>query len=548
MSRAGIAPEVLLQQIEAACPWALAPGYEGASPAATIARASAEVRPAWEVDPRALPYFRLLLAAHWLTVGSFCPTDVDARIRMHHWAEADEELLAASVAIVDEVAGWDPRPVSARVVFVEGEGPVSGHDGEWLSVRAGALGRALSLGAEPIALALTEAIEAELDRERRALARLAKGAPLEALRAVTAIAHNLGDLSRVVEVWPRSAAHDALRARFFRLGHEDASPEAVRRFGPELGRAGEINRRLTALENHRFLALRGPKALRRARALLLPIGPFFFGWGEFVARSPDLEASDRAEVLAGLLETHARGPTQEGCLRAIAGLHGKTPGGVEALAPDVPARMRKLVFQGAVRDALRVTEEAFTGRLAARFKKEVLAVGALGVLALALLAGCKGGEAPTPAPATATSPPAASSSAAPPLASSSAGRSPSSSSSAPPPTAAPRLAWALPKDGEDGARVVLVEDGVERAVARIEKGGKEIATMTIARASGRDAGAEVGRLDGWPVFAPSKTATALVAGPFEIEVASRTLDGAARRAWLARADVNVVTAMALGAR
>ena len=130
------------------------------------------------------------------------------------------------------------------------------------------------------------------------------------------LAHNAGDLSRVVEQWPRHPAVEPHRARLMKLGHERGE-----RFGGAFLRAGTINKALTAIENHRFLALRAPRGLRRARALLLPIGPFFDDWGEAVARSTLLEHEDRAAIVEALLETHLRGDDQQGCLRALAAIH-----------------------------------------------------------------------------------------------------------------------------------------------------------------------------------------------------------------------------------
>lgn len=541
MSRAGIAPSVLLQQVEAACPWALDPGYEGGLPAAALARGAELTREAWEADPRALDYFRLLLSAHYLTVGSFCPTDVDARIRAHQWTGTDEERVLASLPLVDEAAGWDPRPVSARVVVADGEAPLSGHDGEWLSVRAGALGRVVELGHDAARASLTEAIDAELDREARIVTALVRrGPPLAALSAVTAIAHNLGDLSRVVAEWPRGAAHAELAARWLRLGHPDAPPAARARFGDLFVKVGELNKRLTAQENHRFLALRGPKALRKDRSLLLPIGPFFHDWGRTVARHPALDHGDRAEVLGALLETHVRGATQEGCLRAIAGLHEATAGGVEALAPDVPARLRKLVFQGAVRDALRTSEDTFTGRLASRFRKEIAAVGGLAVVAMLAL-GCDR-EAPRAREAAAPSASAPSPSASSVVAAISAS-APSASSAPPPPAPSAKPAWVLPADGVAGFHVAVVEDSDRRARASIEKAGRAVAEITVEPAAPRDSGAAAERVNGHSVFA-SSAATVLATGDWDLTVASASLDRAGRKEWLLRCDVNALSALA----
>ncbi len=264
--------------------------------------------------------------------------------------------------MIDRIAAWDAHVVSARVVDSQW-GTLSGHDGEWLAVRAGALGRAAALGFDALATRFAGAIDAELDRERAIFDEAVKGgAPTRILEAATTIAHNVGDLSRVVEGWPSRPGLAPLRARFARLGHTEARP----RTSFEI--AGALNVALTANENHRFLALREARALRTSRALLLPIGPWFDAWGETVART--LEDRDRAEVVAALLELHLAQPTQLGCLRALAGIHRATRGGLELHVPDLPARIRKEALRGKVREAIDIPQERFDARMQKRWEAE----------------------------------------------------------------------------------------------------------------------------------------------------------------------------------
>jgi hypothetical protein len=312
-------------------------------------------------------YLRLLLAAHWSTVATFVPTDVDARIRHHAWVAMEtEEEIARACDVVDAVASWDVRAVSARVVDSE-HGTLSGHDGEWLGVRAGALGRAIALGAKSTVDRLIDALDRELERETRlfdeALARKKEDAE-RVLSTATVIAHNLGDLSRVVDQWP--VKDRGVQARYLRLGHADA-PQPRARFVL----AGRLNKELAALENHRFLAMRKPRGLRSARSLLLPIGPWFGGWGETIARASELEDRDRAEIVAALLELHLSSPDQQGCLRALAGIHRATRGGLEHHVGDLPARLRKDALRGKVREAIDTTEERFRARFERRLERSL---------------------------------------------------------------------------------------------------------------------------------------------------------------------------------
>lgn len=359
--KSGISPRLLREQVKQTAGWLWTDGSD-----ARAARVTAAVD-RQEEDAKAAS-LELLLAAHFATVATFVPTDVDARIRHHAWqAIEDAEALEAACSVVDEVTSWDVHLVTDRAVTSDA-GPLSGHDGEWFSVRAGALCRAGQLGASAQMEKLVAQLDAEVDREDRiATAALQASTTPEgaarALRVTTIIAHNLGDLSRVVDAWPKHPDLEALRSRFSRLGHEDSQHGR-----PALRACGTINKAIMALENHRFLALRKVRCLRSSRSLLLPIGPYFDVWGEKLAVSEHLSDKERAEVVAALLEIHASSPEQQGCLRALSGLHRKTRGGLELYVPDLPARLRKDALRGKVRDALDVTPEHFAVRMERRLR------------------------------------------------------------------------------------------------------------------------------------------------------------------------------------
>lgn len=365
----GVRPGLLVQQVRNTAGWAFAEnagtGWISALEAAERLDESyteSEARPDW---------LRVLLAAHHTTVGTFVPTDVDSQIRHHVWAGCHSvEALRALADVADEAAAWDPRPVSARTVDLGPDGVLSGHAGEWLSVRAGALGRALKLGAADVVERQIAAIDAELSREARAVeSRLARrsGGEREALCVIVTVAHNLGDLSRVVEAWPAGTPRsEEMKTRYVRLGHEGPG-----RFGGVFVRTGEINKAVMAVESHRYLPLRAPRALRRDRSLLLPFPPFLDAWGALVARA--LDRDDLGEVAAALLEGHAQYPKQTAWARALRGLDSTARGGLAGLLPLVPARLRKLATGGPVRELMSVDAERFEARMAKAFR---VAVGA----------------------------------------------------------------------------------------------------------------------------------------------------------------------------
>ncbi|HET7924566.1 MAG TPA: hypothetical protein VFL30_06685 [Rhodanobacteraceae bacterium] len=352
----GILSSVLVEQVRNTAAWLWAERGCGALTGIFDAAADESLE-----DPSALVRaLRLRLAAHYATVATFVPTDVDAHIRHHMWMlVGDAATFASAKACIDEAVAREARAVSARVTS-----GLSGHDGEWLSVRAGALGRALVLRLEGAVTLLAAEIDAELEREQRVFAEAVEGgAPATTTLALaTTIAHNLGDLSRVVDAWPKGARESELCARYSRLGHADAA--RGHRSGFLL--AGALNKELMAHENHRFLALRKPRGLRRSRTLLLPVGPWFDAWGETVCRSELLDDADRAEVIAALVELHLRSPAQEGCLRALAGMHRETRGGLGSYGAALPARLRKELGRGRIREAIDVPRERFEARLESR--------------------------------------------------------------------------------------------------------------------------------------------------------------------------------------
>jgi len=347
---------LLLEQVKGTAPWAF--GLEPTLPSAPILERAPELEERWRVNGGGEEYFVALLAAHFTTVATFCPTDVDARIRQHAWSSLGGERLASAISRVEEVATWAVPPVSARYVVVDGE-LLAGHQGEWFSVMAGALGRALALGDSAMVERTTAWIEAELSREASVVVQARKdGTDQELLCVVTTVAHNLGDLSRVVDTWrPEHAASERGR-RYQRLGHEDST-----RFAGAFLYAGDLNKRIMAKENHRFLPLRAPKALRRARALLLPFGPYFYEWGRLVGSTKLLDDAERAEVLFALAKLHERSKTEHGCLRAIAGIDAGYEGGVQKLArlgsPEDAAALKR----GGVALALRLPESEFLRKL-----------------------------------------------------------------------------------------------------------------------------------------------------------------------------------------
>ncbi len=373
--RPGTAPDVLLSQVRNTAGWLLQRAEDPASAGdsdTVVSRWSAvragwnSLMATWDTHDGRLLHFDLMLLCHLSTVDTFIPTDVDSRVRHHVWWEqADAAALARTVERLAWTAWLDPHTVSARVLDTK-VGPLSGHQGELLAMRAGALGRALALDARPVIDALVDDIDSELRREAAILSdvRETAGAEVATMHAATLASHNVGDLSRVVEEWPvRTEASRALRERFVKLGESDPT-----RHAGAFVFAGAINKSTIANETHRFLPLRRAHGLRRSSDLLLPIAPWLDRWGERVARHPALDADARAEIFAALVEGHDRDPTHQSYLRACAGMHGALAGGIDGLIRDLPARQRKRATTGPMREALRLSTERFEARMIHRYR------------------------------------------------------------------------------------------------------------------------------------------------------------------------------------
>ncbi|MBI5363675.1 MAG: hypothetical protein HZA53_10890 [Planctomycetes bacterium] len=309
-------------------------------------------------------YFALCLAAHFASVATYVPTDVDSKIRHALWFGEDprEELLVRR-ALALRLSEWDVRPVSARIVDVEGG--VSGHDGERLSVLCGGLLAFHALGDAANAAAFEEEIDAELRREARAFEALerARGREKELLWLAASMTHNAGDVMQAFHA--KGAKHVApeIQERYANLARE-----RFERYGGAFGRAARLYTELMASEGHRNYPLREVKLLRASHELLLPLGPFLDDWGALLARWPTWSAAERAEVVGGLVLGCRKVAGQSSYYRALAGFDAAHPGGLEAreLAAHYPTAVKKLLKDSDVRKKLAVRKESFESSYAKR--------------------------------------------------------------------------------------------------------------------------------------------------------------------------------------
>jgi hypothetical protein len=381
----GIAPDLLLAQVRNTMPYLFEP--EAAAPGLLLllgfpgARIAREAAAALADAPALshLEYFKLCLASHYLTCGTPVPTDVDNQIRQKLWPEGlPLETALEMSALVLESRSWDFTRVTSR--FVHGTADwkdevLSGHLGEWFTVSAGAY-CALERYSEPEARArrseLLDAISSEVDRHSEifgALWRAREG--LACLKASSSIAHNFGDLDRVMDMWELDVG-DPLRLRFYKLSATPFDAERKLRYLGRLWVAGElykspIDGSSMALENHRHYALRKPRPLRSKRDLVVPTAPFFDDWGARVGSllaGPSGElTSEVREVAAALKQGWDRQP------RTVA--YGRGLRGILSVHPSIAAELEGLRAEHAHRAVLDTPKEPFERRWAEEALKQM---------------------------------------------------------------------------------------------------------------------------------------------------------------------------------
>lgn len=302
-------------------------------------------------------YFALCLACHHATVATFIPTDVDSKIRGILWQRrADRDILRKRFEFCLQAMNWSLKGISTRATELSGVGPVSGHNGEMLGVLAGALGCFIFNGDLEYAERAAEAIDQELRREVHELqhALALRGREIDLLKICMSLLHNVGDLDQGISFWKNGEAYAPFRKRFGKLGHENTSP-----YGGAFVVAGSLYKTLLASEGHRHYPLREVRPLRKSHQLLLPLGPFFDGWGAIIGTNSALNDEERAEVLAALLQGCKKIAGQQGYFRAIAGMIEACGGRFEQICKYMPASCRSLAKEPEFKKKFAVPQISF---------------------------------------------------------------------------------------------------------------------------------------------------------------------------------------------
>ena len=347
--RRGIPPETLLGLVKNTAPFLFETTYPGDDAHVYLRRLQD-----YKGEPQDhRSYYLFGLCAHWATAGTFVPTDVDNAIRLKLWEMAAEEGVETLHAMADWTVAalrWDYRPVTKKLAVAPSGAWVSTHEGTWFSVAVGAYA-ALKKVSPAKADEVLEVMHGEAVREDALWQELlAAGDGLEILRASALLAHNFGDLDRVVDMW-RLPPDDDLRRRLYDAAHPKSAL-----FGGRLAYAGAMSRRFMAADSHRYFALREPRFLRRSADFLLPIGPFLDGWGNRIASE---RASDVAECVGALLDGVQRTPGSVAYARALAGILEAFPGGLGKLENLVSGRDARLLRAGTLRAQVSIERVRF---------------------------------------------------------------------------------------------------------------------------------------------------------------------------------------------
>lgn len=290
-------------------------------------------------------YFHICMAAHWATAGTFVPTNVDNQIREGLWKHKDIlGHIDRMGRITIDSWKWDYEQVTNRKSYNPDNGQVmSTHEGTWLSVAIGAYNALVKHKKSELAQEVADVILAEIDKEEKLLIELReKRDHINFLRSTALMAHNFGDLDRVIDQWDM-ALDDPFRKRIYKLGHE-----LNENYSPVLAYAGQVNKRFLSVENHRHMSMRQAKCLRRSYRFLIPVGPFMEGWGQILGEAKDLSLAEKGEIVGCFFEGYKRQNQANGYARAFGGLIGALPRGLDSLeadlAFDVVAEIKKSPF------------------------------------------------------------------------------------------------------------------------------------------------------------------------------------------------------------
>lgn len=354
----GIAPNILLKNVENTAPFL----FQGEIDTTGPKRAYLAKLVFYKKNLKALnhidltEYFHLCLAAHWSTAGTFVPTDVDNQIREGLWRhETVGAHIQKMARLTIESWEWDYEQVTNRKSYNPARGQVmSTHEGTWLSVAIGAYNALIKNKQPVLAQEVADVILAEIEKEEKLLTELReKRDHINFLRSTALMAHNFGDLDRVIDQWQMNP-EDPFYKRIYKLGHK-----LNESYSPILVYSGQVNKAFLAQENHRHMSMRQPRALRTSHKFLIPVGPFMDDWGAILGSAPGLTLEDKVEIIAAFIEGYTRQDMAYGYTRAYHGLIKSLPEGLESLGRAMPFDMYQMLKKSKFATTAEMPREEF---------------------------------------------------------------------------------------------------------------------------------------------------------------------------------------------
>ena len=331
----GIAPNILLKHVENTAPFLFA----GEIDTSVKGRAFLEKLRFYKKNLKQLnninlaEYFHICLCAHWTTAGTFVPTDVDNQIRESLWKHG---MIGKYIDVMAKTTiaswKWDYSPVTNRKSFNrQNEEVMSTHEGTWLSVAIGAYCALEKNNKTELAEEMAEVILTEIIKEQEILISLREDRDhINFLRAAPLMAHNFGDLNRVMDQWQMDP-DGVFFKRIYKLGHILND-----NYDPILVYTGSVNKEFSSKENHRHMSMRQPRCLRKSNDFLIPVGPFMDDWGAKLGESQKLDLPEKAEIVGAFFEGYKRQDQALGYIRAFRNLLAQLDGGLGALEQYMP--------------------------------------------------------------------------------------------------------------------------------------------------------------------------------------------------------------------
>lgn len=311
-------------------------------------------------------YFHICLCAHWATAGTFVPTDVDNQIREGLWKHGEVGKYIEKMAeLTIDSWTWDYGQVTNRKSYnITNNQIMSTHEGTWLSVAIGAYCALIKNKRMPLACKISAIIIQEIKKEEQLLLELRdKKDHLNFLRTCALMAHNFGDLDRVIDQWQMSD-NDPFKKNIYKLGHKLNESHS-----PILFYAGLVNKEFLSVENHRHMSLRQPKCLRRSEKYLVPVGPFMDDWGELLGKDKNLTHSELAEIVCAFFEGFKRQDKAFGYVRAFRGLTKELPDELTTLEAHMPFDLMLEIKKSKFYQLAQIPKEEFEKNFLSHFLK-----------------------------------------------------------------------------------------------------------------------------------------------------------------------------------